>query len=156
MQCPARASRNYISRNYFELPISLSLSHLYDYRDREKRPSNIINKKLDVDKLKSSFFKIIPHTFFSHFWLLGIGLCRICRISSVKVVPSFIIWYFRIIYSAFHLCNFLVSFRSYSILAEDEFEEDEEEYWLLPRAHPPAREWSQRNNIRMAPVYFIF
>lgn len=32
-----------------------------------------------------------------------------------------------------------------SILGEEDFEEDEEEYWLLPRAHPPAREWCHRS-----------
>lgn len=43
-----------------------------------------------------------------------------------------------------------------SILAEDEFEEDEEEYWLLPRAHPPAREWSQKSSPNGSSVlYFL-
>lgn len=54
-------------------------------------------------------------------------LATICRIFIVKVIPSFIM-NFSIAYSFFHVYNFLVSFRSYSILAEDEFEEDEEEY----------------------------
>lgn len=45
--------------------------------------------------------------------------------------------------AVFSITSFLL--HSYSILGEDEFEEDEEEYWLLPRAHPPAREWRRWN-----------
>lgn len=55
--------------------------------------------------------------------------------------------------AVFSITSFLL--HSYSILGEDEFEEDEEEYWLLPRAHPPAREWRRRNYWKIIPVIYV-